>query len=212
MLLLGAGTLPSTPLHLWLVRSGHAVHRSLSRKPQSAIVYVHADHGQTTSYGAQSSYWSERLTGIVVQTDNTLQASRLRVKGRLMSFGYALRKFRESRNLSLREFSKLCDIDHAYVHRLEREEKTAPSEQVVGAFVRALKLSPRNARLLRLLVGKTVNHTLIDVFVEDEDRPLDLLEPAHQMSFRGKRPRRPWTTGAGSWIAWPASSTATMSE
>lgn len=106
-----------------------------------------------------------------------------------MSFGYALRKFRESRDLSLREFSKLCEIDHAYIHRLEREEKTAPSEQVVDAFVRALKLSPRNARLLRLLVGKTVNHTLIDVFVEDEDRPLDLLEPAHQMSFRGKRPQ-----------------------
>ena len=105
-----------------------------------------------------------------------------------MSFGYALRKFRESRNLSLREFGKLCDIDHAYIHRLEREEKTAPSEQVVEAFVRALKLSPRNAHLLRLLVGKTVNHNLIDVFVEDQDRPLDLLEPAHQMSFRGKRP------------------------
>ena len=51
-----------------------------------------------------------------------------------------------------------------------------------------MKLSPRNARLLRLLVGKTVNHTLIDVFVEDMDRPLELLEPAHQMSFRGRRP------------------------
>ncbi len=105
-----------------------------------------------------------------------------------MSFGYTLRRFREARNLSLREFGKLCDTDHAYIYRLERDEKTAPSEQVVNAFVRALKLSPRRARLLRLLVGKTVNRILIDVFVEDEDRPLDLLEPAHQMSFRGKRP------------------------
>ena len=106
-----------------------------------------------------------------------------------MSFGYALGKFREARNLSLREFGKLCGIDHAYIHRLEREEKTAPSEHVVDAFVRALKLSHRRAHLLRLLVGKTVNRTLIDVFVEDEDRPLDLLEPAYQMSFRGKRPK-----------------------
>lgn len=105
-----------------------------------------------------------------------------------MSFGYTLRKFREARNLSLREFGKLCGIDHAYIHRLEREEKTAPSEQVVDAFVRTLKLTPRRADLLRQLVGKAVNRTLIDVFVEDEDRPLDLLEPAHQMSFRGKRP------------------------
>ena len=111
-----------------------------------------------------------------------------------MSFGYTLRKFREARNLSLREFGKLCDIDHAYIHRLEREEKTAPSEQVVDAFVRTLKLSPRRALLLRMLVGKTVNHTLIDVFVEDGERPLDLLEPAYQLSFRGKRPetREEW--------------------
>ena len=105
-----------------------------------------------------------------------------------MSFGYTLRRFRENRNLSLREFGKLCDIDHAYIHRLEREEKTAPSEHVVDSFVRTLKLNPRRARLLRLLVGKTVNHTLIEVFVEDEDRPLDLLEPAYHMSFRGRRP------------------------
>ena len=105
-----------------------------------------------------------------------------------MSFGYTLRKFREARNLSLREFGKLCGIDHAYIHRLERDEKTAPSEQVVDSFVRTLKLSPRQARLLRMLVGKTVNPTLIDVFAEDENRPLDLVEPAYQMSFRGKRP------------------------
>ena len=105
-----------------------------------------------------------------------------------MSFGYALRKFREDRNLSLREFGKLCTVDHAYIHRLEREEKTAPSDKVVDSLIRALKLSPRRASLLRLLVGKTINESLVDVFVEDEDRPLELLEPAHQMSFRGKRP------------------------
>ena len=105
-----------------------------------------------------------------------------------MSFGDTLRRFREARGLSLRELGKLCDIDHAYIHRLEREEKTAPSDQVVDAFVRTLKLSPRRARLLRLLVGKTVHRTLVELFIEDEDLPLDLLEPAHQMSFRGRRP------------------------
>jgi transcriptional regulator with XRE-family HTH domain len=105
-----------------------------------------------------------------------------------MSFGYALGKFRESRGLSLREFGKLCGIDHAYVHRLEKDEKTAPSEEVVESFARALKLNPRRGRLLRMLVGKTVNTQLIDVFIEDEERPLELLEPLAQMSFRGKRP------------------------
>lgn len=105
-----------------------------------------------------------------------------------MSFGYALRKFREERSLSLREFGKLCEIDHAYIHRLEKDEKTSPSEEVVNSFSRTLKLSARRARLLRMLVGKTVNEQLIDVFIEDEQRPLELLEPLSQMSFRGKRP------------------------
>ncbi|MCL4676965.1 MAG: helix-turn-helix domain-containing protein [Alphaproteobacteria bacterium] len=105
-----------------------------------------------------------------------------------MSFGYALKKFREDRGLSLRELGKLCEIDHAYIHRLEKDEKTAPSEQVLDSFVRYLKLPPRRAALLRLLVGKSVNELLVDVFIEDEDRPLDLLEPSYQMSFRGKRP------------------------
>ena len=105
-----------------------------------------------------------------------------------MSFGYALKKFREERRLSLREFGKLCGIDHAYIHRLERNEKTSPSEEVVNSFVRVLKLSPRRANLLRLLVGKTINNQLIDVFLEDEERSLELLEPLAQMSFRGKRP------------------------
>lgn len=105
-----------------------------------------------------------------------------------MSFGYALKKFRENRGLSLRELGKLCDIDHAYIHRLEKDEKTAPSEQVIDSFVRYLKLTPRRASLLRLLVGTSINEQLVDVFIEDEDRPLELLEPSYQMSFRGKRP------------------------
>lgn len=106
-----------------------------------------------------------------------------------MSFGHTLKRFREDRNLSLREFGKLCEIDHTYIYRLEREEKTAPSELVVSTFVRALKLTPRRARLLRLMVGKSINHMLIDLFIDEEDLPLDLLEPAYQTSFRGKRPQ-----------------------
>ncbi len=105
-----------------------------------------------------------------------------------MSFGYALKKFREGRDLSLRELGKLCEIDHAYIHRLEKDEKTAPSDEVVASFIRCLKLTPRRAQLLKLLVGKTVHEQLIDVFIEDEDRDLQLLEPAYQTSFRGKRP------------------------
>ena len=43
-----------------------------------------------------------------------------------MSFGYALRKFREDRNLSLREFGKLCAVDHAYIHRSKGTKRPHP--------------------------------------------------------------------------------------
>lgn len=108
-----------------------------------------------------------------------------------MSFGYVLKRFRDERGLSLREFGKLCEIDHAYIHRLEKDEKTAPSSEVVESFVRNLKLSPRRAYLLRFLVGKTVNKQLIEVFILDEDRPVELIRPLAEMSFRGKRPETP---------------------
>ena len=105
-----------------------------------------------------------------------------------MSFGYALKQFREERDLSARELGKLAEIDHAYIYRLEKDEKTAPSEKTVDSLVRTLKLSPRRAELLRLLVGKIIHTNLIDVFIEDEDRALDRLDPLALMSFRGKRP------------------------
>ncbi len=105
-----------------------------------------------------------------------------------MSFGYALKQFREERGLSARELGKLAEIDHAYIYRLEKDEKTAPSKKTVDSLIRTLKLSPRRAELLRLLVGKIIHTNLIDVFIEDENRSLERLEPLALMSFRGKRP------------------------
>lgn len=122
-----------------------------------------------------------------------------------MSFGYALRKFREERGLSLREFGKLCEIDHAYIHRLEKDEKTSPSEDTVESFVRKLKLSPRRARLLRFLVGRDASEQLIELFLEEEERPLEVFESLAQMSFRGKRPDskeswREWADRLEEWM------------
>ena len=105
-----------------------------------------------------------------------------------MSFGYALRKFREGRGLSLRELGTLCGIDHAYIHRLEKDEKTAPSDDVIEALARNLKLNARRTRMLRFLVGKNADEALIDLFLEEEERPVEVFESLATMSFRGKRP------------------------
>lgn len=105
-----------------------------------------------------------------------------------MSFGYALKKFREERGLSLRELGRLCDKDYAYIHRLEKGEKTAPSEETVNTLARKLKLDSRRSRILRFLVGREVSADLIDVFLEDEERPVEDFESLAQFSFRGQRP------------------------
>jgi len=105
-----------------------------------------------------------------------------------MSLGYALRKFREGRGLTLRELGTLCDVDHAYIHRLEKDEKTAPSSEVIDALVRNLKLNSRRGRMLRFLVGKYADEQLVDLFLEEEGRPIEVFESLATMSFRGKRP------------------------
>tara|TARA_R110000772_G_scaffold4573_4_gene16354 strand:- start:177 stop:479 length:303 start_codon:yes stop_codon:yes gene_type:complete len=80
-------------------------------------------------------------------------------------------------------------VDHAYISRLERSEKIAPSIEVVESLTRALGLSPSRAKLLRLLIGKKVNANLVDVFVDDESRPMELLGLLAQMNFCGKQPK-----------------------
>lgn len=106
-----------------------------------------------------------------------------------MSFGYALRKFRKRRGLTLRELGKLCGIHYTYIHRLEKEERTSPSEETVDSLINTLKLDRRRAHLLHLLVGQTASDQLIEVFLEDEERPIELFESLASMSFRGRRPK-----------------------
>lgn len=124
-----------------------------------------------------------------------------------MSFGYALRKFREGRGLTLRELGTLCGIDHAYIHRLEKDEKTSPSEQVMESLVKNLKLNARRSRMLRFLIGKKADEPLIDVFLEDEERPIEVFESLVSMSFRGKRP-----DDKDSWQKWADRLQELMSE
>ena len=107
-----------------------------------------------------------------------------------MSFGYALKKLREARGLSLREFGKLCEVDHTYIHRLEKEEKIAPSDQTIEAFARVLKMDVRRTRLLlQALVGSTVPERLVDIFVEDDRYDPKLCMLLATMNFRGRRPQ-----------------------
>src|ERR1700685_3593034 len=105
-----------------------------------------------------------------------------------MNFGSALRHFREERTLSLRELSTLSGVDHAYIHRLEAGDKTAPSSEGWDRLSRGLKLTVHKRRVLELLAstGEMDAH-LFELALEVPER-YDLVKVAATMSFRGSRP------------------------
>lgn len=53
--------------------------------------------------------------------------------------GLCLKELRYRANLSLRELSRLAQVDHAYLHRLENGRKHNPSNVVVRRLHRVLR-------------------------------------------------------------------------
>jgi transcriptional regulator with XRE-family HTH domain len=105
-----------------------------------------------------------------------------------MNFGFALRHFRDERTLSLRELSLLSGVDHAYIHRLEAGDKTAPSPDILDKLARGLKLSAHKRRVWELLAaGAGMDPQLFELALEVPEW-YDLIKVAATMSFRGARP------------------------
>jgi transcriptional regulator with XRE-family HTH domain len=105
-----------------------------------------------------------------------------------MNFGFALRHFREERTLSLRELSTLSGVDHAYIHRLEAGDKTAPSPDVLDKLARGLKLTTHRRRVLEVLTTVAdMDPQLFELALEAPER-FELVKVAATMSFRGARP------------------------
>jgi HTH-type transcriptional regulator, competence development regulator len=105
-----------------------------------------------------------------------------------MNFGFALRHFREERTLSLRELSTLSGVDHAYIHRLEAGDKTAPSVDVLDKLARGLKLTTHRRRVLEVLTTvDDMDPQLFELALEAPER-FELVKVAATMSFRGTRP------------------------
>jgi transcriptional regulator with XRE-family HTH domain len=103
-----------------------------------------------------------------------------------IGFGGFLERLRTEKGLSLRQLGQLADIDHAYVHRLETGEKVGPSDDIVNGLIRALRPGERKGRILKFLVGQSVEEDLLDEVLEDADIPIDDFESAAQMRSRGR--------------------------
>jgi transcriptional regulator with XRE-family HTH domain len=105
-----------------------------------------------------------------------------------MDLGTALRRFRDERGLSLRELATLSEVDHAYIHRLEGGDKTAPSPEILDRLSRALKLPPARRKLLEFLnAARPMDPNLFEVALANPER-LEIIKVAATMSFRGAKP------------------------
>lgn len=105
-----------------------------------------------------------------------------------MDFGTALNRFRNERGLSLRELATLSGVDHAYIHRLEAGDKTAPSPDVMDKLARALKLPLVRRKFFEFTaVAGSIDDNLFEVGFKDPGR-LETIKVAATMSFRGAKP------------------------
>lgn len=97
---------------------------------------------------------------------------------------------RERKELSFRDLEKLAgDLDHAYIWRLEKGDKVAPSEDVVERLASALELKDREANVFRLLAKSvTLEDSLYGLMLSRQDIPWEDFEDVATMSFRGERP------------------------
>lgn len=107
----------------------------------------------------------------------------------MIGFGEALKRFREERGLSLRELDKLSGVSYAYIQRLENNEKTAPSDEVLESLGNALKLSPQRRGVLQCLrTMPAVPDALFEAMLEHAVATVDAFMIAARVSFRGDRP------------------------
>ena len=97
---------------------------------------------------------------------------------------------RERKELSFRDLEKRAgDLDHAYIWRLEKGDRVAPSDDVVTRLSQALGLEERESDVFRLLAKSvTVDNALYHLMVSRLDIPWEDFEDVATMSFRGERP------------------------
>lgn len=100
--------------------------------------------------------------------------------------GVALQRLRERRTLSLREMGQLCEVDHAYVHRLETGEKTSPSPELVAKLLKVLKPGERDAEMVKWLAEHPeADVALVEYVLAHDDIGIDLFQAAAGVRHRG---------------------------
>jgi len=97
---------------------------------------------------------------------------------------------RDRKGLSFRDLEKRADdlLDHAYIWRLEKGEKGAPSAAVIQKLGMALELDERQRQILGVLGQNSIPDTLYGLMETRRDMAWGDFEAVATMSFRGTRP------------------------
>ena len=102
------------------------------------------------------------------------------------AFGFLLQRLREERRLSLRELGQLAGVDHAYIYRLETDDKKSPSEETQTKLIRALKTGKREAEMLRYLASHAhVDSALVAHALDDPTVSMEEFSSVAGVAFRG---------------------------
>ena len=97
---------------------------------------------------------------------------------------------RERKELSFRDLERRAgDLDHAYIWRLEKGDRSSPSTEVITRLSHALELDDREEAVFKLLARSVVvEDSLYHLMVTRPDIQWEDFEDVASMSFRGERP------------------------
>ena len=84
-------------------------------------------------------------------------------------FGYLLYHLRTEKGWTLRELGTLSGLDHAYLWRMEKGQKSHPSLMVINALSKALKVSAAEKLRLQAAAGHAVPLAMIEEMVGTQE-------------------------------------------
>ncbi|WFU04580.1 helix-turn-helix transcriptional regulator (plasmid) [Rhizobium sp. CB3171] len=104
------------------------------------------------------------------------------------ALGVWLKGLREEKKLSLRDLGQRCEVDHAYIYRLETGVKEAPSEDVLEKLAKALSASERDRDILHQLARQTnIDPNILEFVRKDQSISADELQMLSTVVNRGAR-------------------------
>lgn len=106
-----------------------------------------------------------------------------------MDFAGFIEQKRSDKSLSFRGLEKLAeDLNHAYIWRLAKGEKEAPSPDTVQKLATALQLDERERQIFERLAQAPVDDALYRLMLDRRDIAWSDFQQVASVSFRGARP------------------------